>query len=85
MTILFQGNRIIRAGADESSVIPVPQNIKQPGQSLEVKISLVWDDFPTGTTSIEMLLSMDGGATFPRSAGGTWPMPSSGAWASSWG
>jgi hypothetical protein len=75
MTILFQGNRTIPAGQSESSVLPVPQNIKQPGQALQVQLSLVWDDFPTGTTAIDIFLSLDGGVTFPRSAGGTWVMP----------
>lgn len=75
MTTLFQGNRTIPSGQAESSVLPVPQNIKQPGQSLQVQLSLVWDDFPTGTTAIDIFLSLDGGLTFPRNAGGTWVMP----------
>lgn len=76
MTILFQGNRTIPSGPNESSVLPVPQSIKQPGKSLEVKLRLGWAAFPAGVTAIDIFLSMDGGATFPRNAGGTWgPRP----------
>lgn len=75
MTILFQGNRTIPAGPDESTVFPVPQNIKQAGQALQVQLALVQDNFPTGTTAIQIFLSLDGGLTFPRSGGGTWIMP----------
>jgi hypothetical protein len=75
MTILFQGNRTIPAGLNESNVFPIPQNIKQLKQALELKVSMVWDDFPNGITSIEIFLSMDGGVTFPKSASGTYDMP----------
>ena len=75
MTILFQGNRQIQAGINESPVLSVPQNIKQPGEAFQLVISMVWDDFPTGTTGIDVFLSFDGGLTFPASAGGTWEMP----------
>ena len=75
MTILFQGNRQIQAGINESPVLAVPQNIKQPGEAFQLVISMVWDDFPPGTTAIDVFLSFDGGVTFPASAGGTWDMP----------
>lgn len=75
MTILFQGNRQIQAGIKESPVLAIPQNIKQPGDAFQLVISMVWDNFPTGTTGIDVFLSFDGGVTFPASAGGTWDMP----------
>lgn len=75
MTILFQGNRTIQAGAVESQPFAIPKNVKQLGETLEFKISLVAEDFPAGSTTIQILLSLDGGVTYPRSAQDTFISP----------
>lgn len=75
MTILFQGNRTIQVGTVESQAFAIPKNVKQIGETLEFKISLVAEDFPDGRTTVQVLLSLDGGLTFPRSAQDTFISP----------
>lgn len=74
MTILFQGTTPIQAGLHESGLFAVPGNIKQPGVALNLKVSFGAEQFPNGTTTITLFLSMDNGATF-RSAVMTVVMP----------
>jgi hypothetical protein len=45
--------------------VPVPAAIQQPGQALEIVITLAATPFPTGSTSVLIELSDDGGVTFP--------------------
>lgn len=63
-TILGPGPLTIKQGPD-SRVLPVPAAIKQPGQALELVVTLAATPFPNGSTSILIELSDDGGATFP--------------------
>lgn len=74
MTILFQGNLNSPQGPRESPVFVVPSNIKQPGVSLGIKASFVAENFPVGTTTITLFISIDGGNTY-RSASTTVVMP----------
>jgi hypothetical protein len=48
----------------QSSAFAIPGDIKQPGVLLNLKLSLEAEPFPTGTTTILMELSLDGGATW---------------------
>lgn len=66
MTILFQGTLNAPQGPRESPVFNVP-NIKQPGVSLDIKVSFVAENFPAGTTTITLFISLDGGFSY-RSA-----------------
>src|SRR4051812_44914644 len=74
MTILFQGTLNSPQGLRESPVFNVPANIKQPGISLDIKASFVAENFPNGTTTITLFISIDGGNTY-RSASTTVIMP----------
>src|SRR5258708_3419952 len=75
MTTLFSGSIPFPAGANETAALAIPAGIKQPGVPLTVTISMDADPFPVGSTLILILLSLDGGLTYPRSGGGSFVMP----------
>jgi hypothetical protein len=68
VSVLFSGSRTFQSGLRESATIPVPGNIKQAGVPLRVRVSLEAENFPNGTTTISVLISTDGGATFNEAA-----------------
>jgi hypothetical protein len=67
MTILFSGTVTVTGGNLQTSSLPVPGNIKQPGVPLNLVFKFDEATFPAGTTTITAQLSMDGGSTW-RSA-----------------
>jgi len=73
MTILFSGSRSIPQGANESAPISVVGH-KKFGTPLRIRVSMDAATFPAGTTTISVLVSSDGGATY-RSASGTYVNP----------
>ncbi len=75
MTRLFSGPISFPAGANETAALPIPAGIKQSGVPLTVNVSMDADPFPAGTTTILILLSLDGGLTYPRSGGGSFINP----------
>jgi hypothetical protein len=60
-TQVFSGPVSFQAGVTETPTVNVPAN----GKIQSVEIVMDADPFPTGNTDIEILLSNDGGATFP--------------------
>jgi hypothetical protein len=74
MTTLFTGSVPIAIGTQERGPFVVPGGIKQPGVPIEIKIALGAEQFPDGTTNVEILISTDGGTVY-RSASMTVVMP----------
>ena len=65
MTILFQqANHVFPAGEDVNT-FAIPANVKQVGVPMNVTVLMGAANFPTGTTTIQIELSEDGGVTFP--------------------
>jgi len=76
VSVLFTNDaQVIQVGVRESAPVAVPDGVKQPGLPLSVRITLGAEAFPNGTTTLTVFLSLDGGATFPRSASMTVVMP----------
>ena len=76
MATLLAGVVPFPSGLRESAVFAVPGGIKQAGVPLNLKISLVADSFPNGTTNLTVFISLDGGASF-RSASMSCVIPAS--------
>ena len=65
MTTLFQqANHVFPAGLD-TNTFAIPSNVKQLGVAMNITVLMGAANFPTGTTSIQIELSEDGGVTFP--------------------
>ena len=69
LTTLFSGNLTIPAGNTQTPVFKPPQGFST------IDILMDADPFPTGTTTITIFMSFDGGTTFPSSASMTWDAP----------
>jgi len=66
-TTLFDGNVNYRAGQFESNPFNVSGR-KQDGAVLTIDIQVAEGAFPDGTTTLTIFFSLDGGATYPKSA-----------------
>jgi hypothetical protein len=68
-TMLFSGILPISAGEKDTPVFQPPQGFET------IFVSMDADQFPAGTTTLSILLSFDGGNTFPSSNIVTWTAP----------
>lgn len=68
-TTLFSGDINFPSGDFETGVFTPPAGFS------EVDVVMNADPFPTGTTTVTIFMSFDGGATFPSSASMTWIAP----------
>src|SRR5262245_11982796 len=68
MTVLFSGNLNVPSGQTTGASTAATG-------AKRIKISMDCNAFPTGTTTLEIQISTDGGATFPFIAIGTYVGP----------
>src|ERR1051326_2870820 len=54
----------IPAGVNHQ-VVPIPKNVKQPDEALQIEVLMDAAPFPTGSTNIVLEFSEDGGGTYP--------------------
>lgn len=74
MSTLFTGSLSVVAGQKSYTPLPVSGGIQGLGKSLQVSIVMTGTAFPTGTTTLTIGLSTDGGATY-REASGSYTAP----------
>ena len=62
--IVVDTTRSFPAGVFQSQTFNIPQGWKKAGSALRIMLEMQAEDFPAGTTTVEVWFSTDTGATF---------------------
>lgn len=87
MTVLFSGLQVTLGGIQSQNLLAIASDLKVPGTSQVIRLSVDATVFPLGTTTLGIGLSRDGGSTW-QTASMTCPgslAPSSGKWVMNYG